>query len=61
MPIAHSKLFLFNLGNALLLLNDYTEAKNKYSKCLEADPQGRLKAYAYNNLGLACWWHKNPF
>lgn len=27
---------------------------------LDADPQGNLKSYAYNNLALACWWHKNP-
>ena len=27
---------------------------------LDANPQGNLKSYAYNNLALACWWHKNP-
>lgn len=27
---------------------------------LDTDPQGNLKSYAYNNLALACWWHKNP-
>lgn len=60
MPISHYKLFQFNLANAYLLLGNYNDAKARYSKCLETDPQGKLKSYVYNNLGLACWWHKNP-
>lgn len=60
MPLSHIKLFNFNLANAYLLAGNYTDAKNRYQKCLEADPQGKLRSYALNNLGLACWWHKNP-
>jgi tetratricopeptide (TPR) repeat protein len=60
MPISHYKLFQFNLANAYLLLGNYNDAKSRYSKCLETDPQGKLKSYVYNNLALACWWQKNP-
>jgi len=24
------------------------------------NPDNLLSAYSYNNLGLACWWHKYP-
>jgi Tfp pilus assembly protein PilF len=60
MPISHIKLFNFNIGSAYLLATNYQDAKSRLSKCLESDPQGKLKSYALNNLGLACWWHKNP-
>jgi tetratricopeptide (TPR) repeat protein len=60
MPIGHSKLFQFNLATAYLLAGNYNDSKSRFWRCLETDPQGRLKAYLYNNLALACWWHKNP-
>ena len=60
MPLAHVKLFNFNLANAFLHSGNYTDAKRRYEKCLEKDPLGRVKAYAYNNIGLAYWWQKNP-
>jgi tetratricopeptide (TPR) repeat protein len=59
MPNSHVKLFQFNLANAYLLSGNYEDAKDKYEECLESNPQGKLKAYLYNNLGLAYWWHKN--
>ena len=60
MPNFYIKLFQFNLANAYLLAGNYEDAKKKYYEMLDADPQGYVKAYAYNNLALACWWHKNP-
>lgn len=39
MPILHIKLFNFNLGTAYLLAGNYVDAKNKFSKGLESDPQ----------------------
>lgn len=60
MPVSHVKIFNMNLGIAYLLAGNYEDAKNRLSKCLQADPQGKIKSYALNNLGLACWWHKNP-
>lgn len=60
MSLRHKKLFLFNLGNAYFLVGNYADAKIKYSECLETDPNHDLKVRAYNNLALACWWHKNP-
>ena len=38
MPIKHKKQFLFNLGNAYFLVGNYSDAKAKYSECLENDP-----------------------
>ena len=61
MPAPHVKIFNMNLGITYLLAGNYEDAKKRLSKCLESDPQGTTKAYALNNLGLACWWHKNPF
>ena len=60
MPNISVKQFEFNLANAYLLSGNYQDAKSKYSQMLDANPQGNLKSYAFNNLGLACWWHKNP-
>lgn len=60
MPNSHIKLFNFNIGTAYLLAGNYTDAKNRLSKCIDTEPLGKLKSYAYNNLALACWWHKNP-
>lgn len=34
MPIAHTKLFEFNLANGYLITGKYAEAKSRYSKCL---------------------------
>lgn len=34
MPISDIKLFNFNLANAYLLVGNYVDAKNRYSKCL---------------------------
>ena len=59
-PLSYVKLFNFNLGNAYLLAGNYTDAKKRLRTCLESDPQGSVKPFAYNSLGLACWWHKNP-
>lgn len=60
MPLSFIKLFNFNLGTAYLVSGNYVDAKARLSKCLESDPQGKLKSFVLNNLGLACWWHKNP-
>ena len=60
MPNSHIKLFNFNLGNAFLMAGNYSDAKVRLRNCLESDPQGALKVFAFNNLGLCCWWHKNP-
>lgn len=34
MPMAHLKLFNFNLANAYLLSGNYSDAKKRYEKCL---------------------------
>ena len=60
MSLSHKKQFLFNLANAYFLLGNYADAKARYGQCIEADPNPQLKTRAYNNLALACWWHKNP-
>lgn len=60
MSLKHKKQFLFQLGNAYFLVGNYPDAKSKYSECLDADPSSELKSRVLNNLGLACWWHKNP-
>jgi tetratricopeptide (TPR) repeat protein len=60
MSLRHKKQFLFNLGNAYFLVGNYSDAKARYSECIESDPNTQLKVKAYNNLALACWWHKNP-
>lgn len=60
MPLRHKKQFLFNLGNAYFLMGNYSDAKARFSECIESDPNPLLKVKALNNLALACWWHKNP-
>jgi tetratricopeptide (TPR) repeat protein len=60
LTLKHRKLFLFNLANAYFLVGNYEDAKRRYSECLESQPGSDLKAKAYNNLALACWWSKNP-
>jgi tetratricopeptide (TPR) repeat protein len=60
MSLRHKKLFLFNLGNAYFLSGNYADAKRRYSECINSEPARELRVRAYNNLGLACWWHKNP-
>jgi tetratricopeptide (TPR) repeat protein len=60
MSLKHKKQFLFNLGNAYFLAGNYADAKSKYSECLESDPNPEMRVRVLNNLGLACWWHKNP-
>lgn len=60
MSMKHRKQFLFLLGNAYFLLGNYADAKAKYSECIDSDPGPELKVRAFNNLALACWWHKNP-
>lgn len=60
MSLKHKKQFLFNLGNAYFLVGNYADAKAKYSECLESDPNSEMRVRVLNNLGLSCWWHKNP-
>ena len=60
MSLKHKKVFQFNLANAYFLVGNYADAKIKYSECLASDPDAELKSRVLNNLGLACWWHKNP-
>jgi hypothetical protein len=60
MSLKHKKLFQFNLANSYFLVGNYADAKSKYFECLSNGPDSDLKSRIYNNLGLACWWHKNP-
>jgi tetratricopeptide (TPR) repeat protein len=60
MSLKHKKEFLFELGNAYFLVGNYADAKSKYSECLDTDPSNELKSRVLNNLGLVCWWQKNP-
>lgn len=60
MSLKHKKQFLFSLGNAYFLVGNYADAKVKYSECLDSDPNPEMRVRVLNNLGLACWWHKNP-
>ncbi len=48
------------LGNCYLLVDLYPDAKKKYSETIEMKPQHNIKGMAFNNLAVACWWHKNP-
>lgn len=60
MSMAQKKWFLYLLGNAYFLVGNYGDAKARYSECMDSDPGADLRWKVYNNLAVACWWHKNP-
>ncbi|CAD8082192.1 unnamed protein product [Paramecium primaurelia] len=59
-PLGYQKQFLYFLGTAYLLKENYTDAKSRLRECLASDPSNQLKGWAYNSLAVASWWHKFP-
>ncbi|KAM3130809.1 hypothetical protein pb186bvf_017104 [Paramecium bursaria] len=59
-PLLHQKLFMFNIGTAYLLKQNYADAKYWLQECLSHEPNNMLKGWTLNNLGLATWWHRYP-
>ncbi|CAD8115906.1 unnamed protein product [Paramecium sonneborni] len=59
-PLGYQKQFLYFLGTAYLLKENYTDAKSRLRECLASEPSNQLKGWAYNSLAVASWWHKFP-
>jgi transcriptional regulator of heat shock response len=51
-------LFLFHNGTANLLKGNFETAKEKLRESLKNMTDEKIKGFALNNLGVACWWHK---
>ncbi|CAK57531.1 unnamed protein product (macronuclear) [Paramecium tetraurelia] len=50
-PLGYQKQYLYFLGTAYLLKENYTDAKSRMRECLASDPSNQLKGWAYNSFG----------